>query len=173
MFISLNIEALFHSYHRSLVVYLRHLMKCPDSAEEIAQDTYLRLQTHAPSGKITHPRAYLFRTAHNLAMDQLAKHVTEGKYRTHGDIHQEMASLAPEPDRIAESRERLALIAEALNELPPPCRQAFMLNKFHYLTHAEIAIHLGVSQSMVEKHLMRALSHCRTRLKHPKRSPAY
>jgi len=165
MFLSINIEELFHSYHHSLLTYLRGLVNCSQFAEEIAQDTYLRLGTKVPANTtINHPRAYLFRTAHNLAMDQLTKHATEWKYRTHQEVLVETHCPAPQPDHIAESRQRLEQIADALNELPAPCRQAFILHKIHHMTHAEIAEHLHVSKSMVEKHLMRALAHCRTRV---------
>ncbi len=165
MVFSLNIEELFHSYHRSLLTYLRGLVKSPHFAEEIAQDTYLRLHNHIPpTTTVKHPRAYLFRTAHNLAMDQLTKQSTEWKYRTHHDIPIETRSPGPSPESITESRERLQLIANAINELPAPCRQAFILNKIHHMPHAEIALHLQVSKSMIEKHLMRALAHCRDRV---------
>ncbi len=169
MFLSADLEELFHSYHHSLVSYLRRLMKCSHFAEEIAQDTYLRLRAKGPTtSTINHPRAYLFRTAHNLAMDQLAKQSTEWKHRSSSEISVDIPSATPQPDTITESRERLQRMANALNELPESCRQAFVLNKIHQMTHAEIAQKLNVSQSMVEKHLMRALAHCRAKLQNEK-----
>ncbi len=174
MFLSLDLEELFHSYHHSLVTYLRRLMKCSHFAEEVAQDTYLRLRAKGPTTTtINHPRAYLFRTAHNLAMDQLAKHSTEWKHRSSSEIPIDIPSPTPQPDTIAESRQRLHKIATALNELPEACRQAFILNKIHHMTHAEIAQILNVSQSMIEKHLMRALAHCRAKLQDEKPNSSF
>ncbi|GJL56695.1 MAG: RNA polymerase sigma factor [Nitrospirales bacterium] len=166
MFLSVNLEDLFHSYHHSLLTYLRGLVKCSHFAEELAQETYLRLHTSVPATTtVMHPRAYLFRTAHNLAMDQQAKRTAEWKHRIFGGIPADLPCSLPQPDGIADSRQRLQSIANALNELPDACRQAFILHKFHGMTHAEIAQTLGVSKSMVEKHLMRALAHCRIRLR--------
>lgn len=165
MVFSMNVERLYQSYHRPLLSYLHSIMKCSHLAEDIAQDTYLRLGTKIPSGtSIRHPQAYLFRTAHNLAMDQLARQRTEWKHGMSEDIPLNQASTHPLPDCIAYSRQRWKIIICALKELPPACQQAFILHKFHNLTHAEIARKLGVSQSMIEKHLMRALTHCRSRL---------
>jgi len=161
----MDLEQLYLSYHRSLLSYLYGISKCLHTAEEIAQDTYLRLGTKVPrDSTIQHPRAYLFRTAHNLAMNQLARHTTEWKYRISEDIPVDHPSSTPPPDSIADSRQRLKLLLHVLDELPEPCRRAFVLHKFHNLTYAEIAQKFGVSQSLIEKHLMRALTHCRARL---------
>jgi RNA polymerase sigma-70 factor (ECF subfamily) len=39
-----------------------------------------------------------------------------------------------------------------------------MLHKFTGLTHSEIAARLGISKNMVEKHVIKAMTHCRKRL---------
>jgi len=47
-----------------------------------------------------------------------------------------------------------------LNELPPACRDAFLLNRLYDCTHAEIADRLGISTKTVQRHIERALLHC-------------
>jgi DNA-directed RNA polymerase specialized sigma24 family protein len=42
----------------------------------------------------------------------------------------------------------------------------FLLHKFEGLSHADIATRLGISKNMVEKHIIKALAHCRDRLHH-------
>lgn len=60
-----------------------------------------------------------------------------------------------------EFRDKVAALSVLLNELPVACRTAFIMNKVEGLSHREIAETLGISVSMVEKHMLRALSHCR------------
>ena len=62
------------------------------------------------------------------------------------------------------ARQRLALIIEALEDLPPIRRAVFRLHKFEGLSHGEVAAQLGISRSGVEKHVMAALKHLHARL---------
>ena len=48
--------------------------------------------------------------------------------------------------------------------MPPRRRDVFVLYRFAGLTQAEIAGRLGISTSMVERHLMKAMAECRRRL---------
>ncbi|MGH8547062.1 MAG: sigma-70 family RNA polymerase sigma factor, partial [Methylococcales bacterium] len=64
-------------------------------------------------------------------------------------------------------RQKLEILDRAVAELPPKCRQVFLLRKVEQLSHAEIAERLGISRSMVEKHLHRAMMHCRDRIFEP------
>lgn len=56
------------------------------------------------------------------------------------------------------------MLADALDELPAACRTAFLLNRVDGVKHRDIAHKIGISVSMVEKHIVRAFIHCRTRL---------
>jgi len=51
-----------------------------------------------------------------------------------------------------------------VQQLPPSCRQVFLVNKVHRISYAEIARRLEVSQGTVEKHMSKALIHCRKKL---------
>lgn len=67
-------------------------------------------------------------------------------------------------DAALERRERLRLLAHAIAELPPRRREVFLLHKIDGLSHSQVAERLGISRSKVEKHVMKALAHCRDRL---------
>ena len=54
------------------------------------------------------------------------------------------------------------MLQRALSELPAACRECFLLRKLDGLSHLEIADRLEISRSMVEKHMVRALLHCRS-----------
>ena len=95
--------------------------------------------------KLRHPR-------------QRTPHLTEES------VLDSLSTSAPSPESIVEARERLALLQAAIAELPPKCRRVFLLHKFASLSHNEIATRLGISRNMVEKHIIKAMTHCRTRL---------
>jgi hypothetical protein len=58
------------------------------------------------------------------------------------------------------AREMLRLHCEAVTDLAPQCRQVYLLRKVHGVSHKEIAAHLGIAVSAVEKHLIKAVEHC-------------
>ena len=60
-----------------------------------------------------------------------------------------------------EQQQRLHLLASALEDLPPKRKQAFVLHKFDGLSQAAVAERMGISLSMVEKHIASAMLHCR------------
>ncbi|MCF8992215.1 RNA polymerase sigma factor, partial [Pseudomonas carnis] len=60
--------------------------------------------------------------------------------------------------------QRLEQLKEVLAELSPRRREALMLHRFEGLSQAQIATRMGISTSMVEKHIAFALLHCKRRL---------
>ena len=70
-------------------------------------------------------------------------------------------------DRVIAAREELEIIAAAIAALPDNCRIAFVRSRIDGKKHAEIAEEMGISKSMVEKHVAEAafrLSLARKRL---------
>lgn len=152
---------LFRLHHRDVVRYAARLVGGRDNAEEVAQNTYLRLAGLGSRGAaIEHPRRYLFVAARNAAIDFTMKRNREWLHRV--DV-EDIADAAANEDAEAMllRRQRIVRLAVVLNELPAACQSAFVMNKLEGRTHREIARKLGISVSMVEKHIMRALRHSR------------
>lgn len=161
-----KLRELVRLHHRSLVRFVSGIVRNADTAEDIAQDVYLKFSARQPDqASIEYPRTYLFTAARNAALDHTDRVRVEQQYRQHRDDLHVVPSEEPAPDASVHSSQRLQIMADALNELPAACREAFMLNKLHGLDHREIAARLGISVSMVEKHMMRALCHCRDRFR--------
>ena len=68
------------------------------------------------------------------------------------------------PQLAAKEEQELAIIRQAIAELNPTCRQVFILHRFGNATYGQIAERLGVSVSMIEKHVSAALAHLKSRL---------
>ncbi|GJE05249.1 MULTISPECIES: sigma-70 family RNA polymerase sigma factor [Methylobacterium] len=158
------IDALHRSEGLALQRFLQRLLGNPADAADARQETYLRLLKAIERTEIEHPRVFLFFVARNVA-NTLGK-----RRRFEADLFRSATSLplgdiADDQSRIEQqviARQQLRLIAAAIDELPPRCREVFLLSAFDGLANGEIAARLGICRNMVEKHLMKAL--LRTRL---------
>lgn len=153
--------SLFRLHHRDLIRYASRLVGDRDSGEEVVQNTYLRLAGRsAQSASVEHPKAYVFAAARTAAVDFTAQRNSEWLHRV--DFPEVDRHAASEDPNVAlDRRHRIVRLAVLLNELPPACQAALIMNKIEGRGHREIAERLGVSVSMVEKHIVRALIHCR------------
>lgn len=152
------------SHYEELSGYLTRRFGSAGMASDTLHDIYIRLQGLQTVPEIDNPRAYLFRVANNVALDRLRVARRADRRLAPGELADEQPSAGPSADVALEQRERLRLLAQAIAELPPRCREAFLLHKIDGLSHSEVARRLGISRSMVEKHVMKALAHCRDRL---------
>lgn len=137
-----------------------------EDAEDMAQDAYLRLLGRESREPIDNLPAFIGRSVRNLAIDLLRRrgrrNRVEGGSGDQAAIEAQPALGDPERDLIA--RQQLGLIRDAINALPPRCRQAFILHRFHGRNYEDIADTLGVSKSSVEKYIIRALEACRRKI---------
>nr|WP_242468911.1 sigma-70 family RNA polymerase sigma factor [Rhodovibrio salinarum] len=154
----------FEACRDELLSFLRRRTDTPDRAEDLAQETYIRLAAVSAETEIANLRAYIFRTAANLATDSGRREGARHTRLASEEAGRHVADPAPTPDRIVSDRRRLTVLERALDELSPNARTAFVLNRYDGLTHTQIAHHLGVSNSMVAKYISQALRHCRQRL---------
>jgi hypothetical protein len=75
--------------------------------------------------------------------------------------HTDDEAFAQAPEQALEVDHDLQRIEAALRALPERSRQIFLLNRIHGCTYGEIAKAMQLSQSAVEKHMMRALEACK------------
>lgn len=150
--------------HQALVSFLQARLGSLQEAYDVAQLTYERLLSHNSVERIDNPRAFVFRVARNLAIDHMRQRKTRGDDEV-GDFNaNELPSSAMSPEEQADCELTVALIRIFISELPPKCRSAFLYYKFEDRDYAEIAGILGVSESMIRKYVLRAVTYCRERL---------
>jgi len=132
-------------------------------ADELVQEACLRLVTTGDDLPFN-PRAYLYRILSNLVTDHHRHRVRLRKsFIDAGTL--DAADDRPDAEREVIGRQRLAILAQAVAELPPRCRECFVLRRFEGLSHAEIANRMRISTSAVEKHLAAATVYCARRVK--------
>jgi RNA polymerase sigma factor (sigma-70 family) len=156
----LSVHNTVRRYHDSLIHFLRQRLRTPEDANDVAQEAYIRMMQYQNSRAIRSPSSMLFRIAINVANDLgRAEQVRHAQDRCSVD-DLELASDTPSPEREISARQELELLRAAIDELPPKCRQVFLLSRVKRLTYPQIAAHCGISVKMVEKHISRALGIC-------------
>ena len=160
-----RVARLYADVRAPLHRFITRKMQQREEAEDVVQEAFTRLfneETAAARGiaEADSPVAYLYRIASNLAVDRLRQQkarVDEGDRGGGGEMDQQESAL-PGPAQQSEAGERLRRLSRAIGALPPKRRQAFVLHKFRQMTYREVAHHLGISLSMVEKHITKALT---------------
>lgn len=159
-----ELARLFQECDRALRSFLHARLGNEHEAQEAAQEAYARLlQLHQPNA-LSHPRAYLFKIAGNVATDRIRQRVTRARLdERDADAGMEPIDTAS-PDIRALAEEELDLVEQALGELPPKYRRAFLLNRFENWTTSEIARELLVRERMVRNYISRTAIYCQLRL---------
>ncbi len=162
MSFSLDIEALYRSHQHQLVGRLTKIVNCKETAAEIVQESYLILSQTAKVQSVQYPGGFLFRIATHLYFNHLKHRKVVETYAQHkiDTINEE----SPSAEHVFSQQQSLEMFCQMIEELPPRCRDVFILYKIHGMNHKEIAAELGISLSGVEKHIMKGLSHCRRKL---------
>jgi RNA polymerase sigma-70 factor (ECF subfamily) len=165
-----ELSKLFEQHNRHLVSFLAHRLGNEAEARDVAQEAYVRvLQLNEP-GAISFLRAYLYRTAANLATDRLRHRTRAGRLDPTYDG--DALTNALSPDRQVLAREELTLVRQALLELPARYRRAFVLHRFEDRSTEEIARDLRLRPTQVRLYLRRALAYCGLRLEGLSRTEA-
>lgn len=156
--------ALVAHHHASLTAYVRSLVDSPPLAADIVQETWARAIPSLREGRVANVRAFLYRVARNLVMDGARDRGKWSIWVLDEDLGGLIADDAPSAERAALARDRLRIVLELVESLPPRCREVFALRKIEGLHQAEIAERLGITRGAVEKHLRHALLVLATRL---------
>lgn len=151
-------------YREELITFVVRKTGSHTLASDIVQEAYLKFIGRTSAEHIQNPRAFLYRIARNLIVDGQRHERIQDRYVTADGQVEDVASRAPSMERVIAAKQEVAILKQAVLELPPRCREVFVMRKFDQLSQAEISNHLGISRNMVEKHLRKALLHCRARL---------
>ena len=148
---------LARNYHEALVRFLMLRVGSKEEAREIAQEAYAKLLALDRPGSISFLAGYLWRTAANLAIDRRRQRTVRQRF---ADVAvQGEEKLAPSAERVAEGRQRLAIVERALGELPPRCLEAFTLRVLDGMRFDDVAREMGISDRMAQIYVARALEY--------------
>ncbi|WP_339544000.1 RNA polymerase sigma factor [Pseudomonas sp. RA_35y_Pfl2_P32] len=153
-----RVGALYRDHRGWLLAWLRRNVACPSKAEDLSQDTFVRLLGREAFKQPREPRAFLVAIAKGLLFDYFRRAALEQAYLTE-------LMLIPEGEQPSVEEQQLILedlktIDRLLGKLSSKARTAFLYNRLDGLGHAEIAERLGVSVPRVRQYLAQGTRQC-------------
>ncbi|MBN3566716.1 RNA polymerase sigma factor [Burkholderia cenocepacia] len=132
-----------------------------NEAEDVAQETFLRIWNQAPRWREGEARfdTWLHRVVLNLCYDRL-----RGRREEPVDTLPDVPDTQPEPAAHAELRSRDARVRQALAALPPRQREALVLQYYQEMSNVEAANLMGITVDALESLLARARRNLRAQL---------
>ncbi|KQN44427.1 RNA polymerase subunit sigma [Pseudomonas sp. Leaf48] len=152
------VGALYRDHRGWLLAWLRRSVACPQRAEDLSQDTFVRLLGREELKAPREPRAFLVAIAKGLLFDYFRRAALEQAYLTE-------LMLIPEAEQPSVEEQQMILedlknIDNLLGTLSSKARAAFLYNRLDGLGHAEIAERLGVSVPRVRQYLAQGMRQC-------------
>lgn len=155
--------------HRTpLYHFILRSVRVPPTAEEILQDTWVRIiQGAADFQRASKFTTWAYTVARNLCID----HARKAALRRHPSLDQPgpgrdedgpslgeaLADRGPAVDRTAIGKELQARLAEAIDALPADQREVFLLREYSNLPFKDIAEVVGAPENTVKSRMRYAL----------------
>ena len=137
-------------HEAKLRAWLRVRFPSVTDADDLVQEAFARLMQAHSTGPIACPRALLFVTARNLALNHLRHQRVE---RPEGAEEIDALAVADEragaPEAMVQA-EDFQILIRAIQALPERCRQIVTLRKIYGLSQREVAARLGIAEHTVE-----------------------
>jgi RNA polymerase sigma factor (sigma-70 family) len=161
------VSQLFREHNRLLVRYLTIRLRSEQEAKEVAQEAYARLLQLPQPGAPNLLRAYLFKTATNLAIDRLRHRMVRRRTEEQPALLGEFSAIrdgSGDPAEQLLAREQTEQLLGYLQELPPKCQRVFDLHRLEGMPQHAVATRLGFSERMVRRYITYAMLYCHLRL---------
>ena len=150
-------------FRASLLAYFLRRTGSPQEAEDLTQETFVRLIGSSTFENADEARAFVFRVASNLLRDRARSQTRLRRFPTlpldsvAGDESKLVEDI--DPERVLISRENLTEVLACLDELGERTKNIFILFRLEGMRQKGIAAFYGISVSTVEKHVMTAVLH--------------
>lgn len=162
-----HLDSVFISQRTPLLRTLVKIVKNASIAEELVQETYLRVARSLRDKPVDHLEPFLFQTGRNLALDHLRRERMQSRTML-DDVPDAIMQAVPAPGSSSEdslhAERLLQRLGNALEQLSERQQRIFILSRLHGQGYAEIAAELGVSASTVQKELKLIMTLCMTLL---------
>lgn len=163
-------EYAFRKYAPRLEAFARKYTNDAAEAEDMVQNVFLKLWERREWLENISLPSFLFLLTKNSALNYL-------KHRQVADaVEQRIPDAAlieqlytidfvPDPSSLLQQKELSASIDRIMDELPPKCKEAFVMSRLNGLRNREIASQMNITEKVVEKHIARALKRFREGLR--------
>lgn len=147
-------------YEPELRNYLRGLFPSLPDIDDLVQDSYARLLRARNEQVIRYPKAFLFTTARNLALDFFRRRKV---LSIDGVADLSALTVIEEGTDVVDAvtkRQELEMLAEAVRTLPRCCRQVLTLRLLYGFSHRKIAEELRLSEHTVKAQMAKGMRRC-------------
>lgn len=156
-------DAALELYYAELCECALRLVGSAEAAQDVVHDLFLHLwDTRGPRDVVRLTRPYLYAAVRNQALKSLRRRRVAEAWIAR--VSREEAAAAESPCDVYLCGELEDMIERALAELPPRCREIFLLRRRDQLSYEEIAASLGVSLGTVKSQMWRAAVMLKERL---------
>lgn len=145
----------FRKLYLPLGMFALRIVGDAEVAEEIVADTFANIWQKIHEGlEIDNFKAYIYQSVRNECLSFL---------RNKKEII-DLENILEVDEETIDTSERDAKIWRAIDELPPKCREVFLLSKRDGLSNEEIAEEMGISIKTVKNQMTKAFSRLREAL---------
>jgi RNA polymerase sigma factor (sigma-70 family) len=166
-----GLDALLDRHSTRLFRYLIRLLQNESEAEELVQESFVRVCRNAHRYDAAQRfSAWLYTVATNLVRDRHRRHTRHPLLSLQSSDEQgttiadRLVAAGPDPAHQLDSHERILAVQRAIAELPDDLRILIVLAEYEEASHAEIASIVGGTAKSIEMKLYRARKLLRTRL---------
>lgn len=150
-------------YYKKLCDYASNLARDNFKSEDIVQNVIIRMwQQREKLNSNISIKNYLYKSVYNEFIDQYRKEIAVTKLEKK---YIEGLDTAIEIKDVSETNRLITLVQNEIEQLPPKCKETFLLSKQDSLTYVEIAEYQNVSVNTVEKQMVKAFSILRKKMK--------
>lgn len=165
-------EMLFKLFYKQLFQYALVFVKHAHIAEEILQDAFLKIwEIRQSIDENQSIKAFLYKCVHNSSINYLNKLKTTNRlsqeYLNELNHRQEFFQESHEDNyfELLAKEELEDKIRQVIQDLPPQCREIFVMCRMYSLTYNQIAEKLNISVNTVKTQLSRAMQKIRDEVK--------
>jgi RNA polymerase sigma-70 factor (ECF subfamily) len=149
-----SFDLLFRSYYQPLLVFAQQYVGDSDDCRDIVSAAFEDLWRNFSRIDHQHVRAYLYTLVRNKCVDHLRHRGTRRQYIEFVTI---LSDRFTDTDTLAEEDDRRHRVRQVLALLKPPADAIFRECFLHQKRYQQVADELGLSLSVVKKHMARAL----------------
>jgi RNA polymerase sigma factor (sigma-70 family) len=161
------VASLFRQHARRVQHFMGFRLWSSEDGQEASQEVFLKLwKREAEGGLREDATSYLFSATQTAIIDTERARASRGHGLQASAEHLDILPAAePDQDEALHWRRAMSHLVNVVEGLPELARKAFLLHYFADMSYDQIAAELGVNRRTVERHIARATSHCRARMR--------
>ncbi len=147
-------SSLINTYHHRLCAYAYSFTKDNAQAKDIVQNVFIKIwEKRKNIASIQSLKSFLYRCTYNECIDQSRK---KRELKTIEVEHFNILDKLIQQENDTLLKRKIIAIKNEIENLPPRCKETFLLSKESGLTNEEIANVMGVTTKTVEKQITKA-----------------